>query len=305
MPQIEVSDLAKAFERRQVLDGISFGVEGGEVFGLLGPNGAGKTTTMRLLLGLLRPTGGEARVLGVPLADHPDVRRRVGVLLEQSGMADRLSARENLQFYAALHGVNRETVDDRLGRAGLTDRADDLVGTFSTGMKRRLGLVRATLHDPEALLLDEPTSGLDPAAQAGIRDLISGLARESGAAVLVNSHHLDEVERICQRVAILDRGHLAAIGTVAGLRQGTGPRRYGIVLADGEDPQRARTVLAGFGPVEPGLDPGELVVSIPPGTAPATLLRALVEAGIGVEEARYRARSLEQVYLAAMERGEA
>lgn len=303
MPQIEVMDLAKAFERRQVLDGISFEIEGGEVFGLLGPNGAGKTTTMRLLLGLLRPTRGEARVLGVPLADHPDVRRRVGVLLEQSGMADRLSARENLRFYAALHGVSRETVDDRLGRAGLIERADDLVGTFSTGMKRRLGLVRATLHDPEALLLDEPTSGLDPAAQAGIRDLISGLARESGAAVLVNSHHLDEVERICQRVAILDHGLLAAIGTVAGLRQGTGPRRYGVVFAGGTDLERARGLLASFGPVQNGTDPGELVVELQPGTAPAVLLRVLFEAGIGVEEARYRARSLEQVYLAAMERG--
>lgn len=302
MPQIEVTDLAKTFEKRHVLDGISFGVEAGEVFGLLGPNGAGKTTTMRLLLGLLRPTRGEALVLGVPLGDRPDVRRRVGVLLEQSGMADRLSARENLRFYAALHGVDDETVDDRLGRAELLDRADDLVGTFSTGMKRRLGLVRATLHNPEALLLDEPTSGLDPAAQAGIRDLITGLARESGAAVLVNSHHLDEVERICHRVAILDRGRLAALGTVAGLRQGEGPRRYGVVLADPAGVDRAQAVLAAFGPVEVGEQPNELVVSLPPGTSPATLLRALLEAGVDLEEARYRARSLEQVYLAAMGR---
>ena len=184
MAVIEALDLAKAFGTRQVLEQVSFTVEAGQIFGLLGPNGAGKTTTMRLFLGLLRPGAGEALVFGAPLADRPDLRRRVGVLLEQSGMADRLTARENLAFYGALHEVGRETIDDRLGRAGLLDRADDRVGTFSTGMKRRLGLVRATLHDPGVLFLDEPSSGLDPAAQAEIRELITKLASESGAAVL-------------------------------------------------------------------------------------------------------------------------
>ncbi len=233
MPMIEARELAKTFDHRAVLEKISFSVEAGEVFGLLGPNGAGKTTTLRLFLGLLRPGAGEALVFGAPLADRPDLRRRVGVLLEQSGMSDRLTARENLAFYGALHGVGHEVIDDRLAQAGLLERAEDRVGTFSTGMKRRLGLVRATLHDPEVLFLDEPSSGLDPAAQAEIRDLITRLARQSGAAVLINSHHLDEVERICDRVAILDKGRLAALGEVEALRRGTGPRRY-------RDPARRR-----------------------------------------------------------------
>ena len=306
MPPIEARGLSKAFGSRQVLEDVSFPVEAGQVFGLLGPNGAGKTTTMRLFLGLLRPGAGEALVFGAPLADRPDLRRRVGVLLEQSGMADRLTARENLAFYGALHEVGRETIDDRLGRAGLLDRADDRVGTFSTGMKRRLGLVRATLHDPGVLFLDEPSSGLDPAAQAEIRELITKLASESGAAVLINSHHLDEVERICHRVAILDRGRLAALGEVEALRRGAGPRRYGVRLAAGTDRARARAVLepAGAGDMAWEED-DELVLSLPPGLAPAELLRVLVGAGIGVEEARYRTRSLEQVYLQAMGRAEA
>ncbi len=305
MPLIEARGLAKAFGSRHVLEEVSFSVEAGEVFGLLGPNGAGKTTTMRLFLGLLRPSAGEALVFGAPLADRPDLRRRVGVLLEQSGMADRLTARENLAFYGALHDVGRETIDDRLGEAGLLERADDRVGTFSTGMKRRLGLVRATLHDPEVLFLDEPSSGLDPSAQAEIRDLITSLARQSGAAVLINSHHLDEVERIGDRVAILDAGRLAALGAVEALRRGTGPRRYGIRLAAGADRTRAERVLEAAGAAEIELDDDEIVLSLPPGLAPAALLGALLGAGIGVEEARYRTRSLEEVYLQAMGRAAA
>jgi ABC-2 type transport system ATP-binding protein len=260
---------------------------------------------MRLFLGLLRPDAGEALVFGAPLADRPDLRRRVGVLLEQSGMADRLTARENLAFYGALHGVGPETIDERLAHAGLLERADERVGTFSTGMKRRLGLVRATLHDPEVLFLDEPSSGLDPAAQAEIRDLLGRLARQSGAAVLINSHHLDEVERICDRVAILDAGRLAALGRVDALRRGTGPRRYGIRLADASDRSRAEAVLGQAGAAGLEWKDGELVLSLPPGLAPAALLSALHEAGIGVEEARYRTRSLEEVYLSAMGRATA
>ena len=305
MAVIEALDLAKAFGTRQVLEQVSFAVDAGEVFGLLGPNGAGKTTTMRLFLGLLRPSAGEALVFGAPLGDRPDLRRSVGVLLEQSGMSDRLTARENLAFYGALHGVGRETIDERLSHAGLRERADDRVGTFSTGMKRRLGLVRATLHDPEVLFLDEPSSGLDPAAQAEIRDLITSLARRSGAAVLINSHHLDEIERIADRVAILDRGRLAALGAVEALRRGTGPRRYGIRLAPGADRVLAERVLASAGADEMAWEEDELVLSLPPELAPPALLASLVAAGIGVEEARYRTRSLEQVYLQAMGRAAA
>jgi ABC-2 type transport system ATP-binding protein len=305
MPLIEARDLAKAFGSRQVLEEVSFSVEPGEVFGLLGPNGAGKTTTMRLFLGLLSPDAGGALVFGAPLGSRPDLRRRVGVLLEQSGMADRLTARENLAFYGALHGVGREAIDEQLARAGLAGRADDRVGTFSTGMKRRLGLVRATMHDPEVLFLDEPSSGLDPAAQAEIRELITSLARQSGAAVLINSHHLDEVERIGDRVAILDNGHLAALGGVDDLRRGTGPRRYGVRLAPGAAGAAAERVLRDAGCAGIAWDGDEVVLSLPPDLAPAALLAALLGAGIAVEEARYRTRSLEEVYLQAMGRATA
>jgi len=218
MPVIEARGLAKAFGGREVLRDVSFSVGAGEVFGLLGPNGAGKTTTMRLFLGLLRPGAGEALVFGAPLADRPDLRRRVGVLLEQSGMSDRLTARENLAFYGALHGVGRDAIDDRLAHAGLLERADEQVGTFSTGMKRRLGLVRATMHDPEVLFLDEPTIGLDPVGAREFRNVILNLQSEK-KTILLTTHYMFEADALCDRIAVINHGKIIALDTPRGLKQ--------------------------------------------------------------------------------------
>lgn len=177
---IEIQNLTKDFNGKTVLNGISFEVEEGEIFGYLGPNGAGKTTTLRIILGLLKPTTGEVLVMGKNLGDDEELRKRVGVVLESDGLYDRLTAYDNLDYYAQLYGIS-----DRKGRlkqllefVELYERRNDKVGDFSTGMKRKLALARSLIHEPDILFFDEPSIGLDPEAQRMVRDLILRLSKE-------------------------------------------------------------------------------------------------------------------------------
>ena len=192
---IEVQHLAKKFNGTPVLRGVDFQVKEGEIFGYLGPNGAGKTTTLRVILGLLKPTSGKASVFGKDLGDNDDLRRRVGVLLENDGLYERLSAYENLNYYAQLYSVPdmEEKIRNLLKFVGLSDRQNDKVGTFSKGMKRRLALARSIIHDPDVLFYDEPSAGLDPEAQKMVRDLILRLSGEKGRTIFVNSHDLERL----------------------------------------------------------------------------------------------------------------
>lgn len=182
---IESQNVTKTLNGRTFLDGLSFKVEEGEIFGLLGPNGAGKTTTLKILLGLLKPTSGQALVFGKPLGDNDDLRKRVGVLLEYDGLYECLSAYENLRYYAQLYQISNlhERITEILDFVELSDRQDSRVGEFSKGMKRRLAIARSIIHDPDVLFLDEPSSGLDPEAQKMVRDLILYLAMEKGRTI--------------------------------------------------------------------------------------------------------------------------
>jgi ABC-2 type transport system ATP-binding protein len=303
---IEVKGLSKTFDGRTVLTNVGFGVDEGEVFGYLGPNGAGKTTTMRILLGLLHPSSGEATVFGKPLGSHPALRRKVGVLFDNPGLFDRLSAAENLAYYARLHGLHDPggRVDEILAFVGLDDRNHDAVGTFSTGMKRKLGLARAIIHRPDVLFLDEPTSGLDPEAQRMVRDLILSLSGEEGITVFLCSHNLDEVQRVCSKVAILDRGTILACDTVSALRAGSGTARVRVVLSDPEKNGDACRVLSGL-PQVTHCSPEDwgLVATLTEGSA-APVITALVQGGISIEEAGRMDRSLEEIYLAVVSRAE-
>ncbi|ACL17968.1 ABC transporter ATP-binding protein [Methanosphaerula palustris] len=301
-PVIEARNLSRSFDGHLVLDQVSFSIQSGEIFGFLGPNGAGKTTTMRLLLGLIRPDRGEATVFGVSLAEHDRERRRVGVLLEQNGMTDRLSAERNLRYYAGLYSVPNpaQRVEEVLSLVGLLDRRSDLVGTFSTGMRRSLGLARAILHHPAVLFLDEPTSGLDPGAQQRVRELIRTLSVEESMTVFLNSHHLDEVERVCSRVAILQDQRIRAIDTVEGIRRGHQQRVFLIVLSRREQTVAAVEVLRTCpGVVEARLEEdGMMHVTLQGTSGSAGLLGCLVHAGIQVEEGYFKRESLEDAYLA-------
>jgi ABC-2 type transport system ATP-binding protein len=211
---IDTEHLAKRYGRTDALVDLTMRVEPGEVFGFLGPNGAGKTTAVKLLLGLARPTGGRGSVLGAPLGDRA-ARRQVGYLPELFRYQPWLRAREVLELHGRLigGGIDRSTfaLDRLLGEIGLTDRADDFVGGFSKGMQQRLGLGVALLGSPRLVVLDEPTSALDPVGRADVRGIIHR-AREAGATVFLNSHLLTEVERVCDRVAIVDRGRVLAAG---------------------------------------------------------------------------------------------
>jgi ABC-2 type transport system ATP-binding protein len=304
---IEVRDLSRTFDGKKVLRGLNFSVGKGEVFGFLGPNGAGKTTTMRILLGLLGATSGEALVFGASLAEQDRLRQRIGVLLENNGIYDQLSARENLEYYAGLYGL--EDSSDRAAKmlefAGLSDRADDLVGTFSAGMKRKMGLARAIIHDPEILFLDEPTSGLDPEAQVLVRDLILHLSSQESMTVFMNSHHLAEVERVCSKVAILHQGSIRAFDTVDHLRARSGRPQLALLLADTRQTSAALEIL----PQIPGVtgaeeDRNRILVTLTEGFPAAPVLTRLVQEGIGVEEATKVARSLEEIYLGVVQEAE-
>lgn len=219
---IEVSQLTKNYDKLRALDDLSFEVGEGEVFGLLGPNGAGKTTTIRVLNGILPRTSGTVKLFGLdPSTDGETIRSRTGVLTETPAMYERLTARQNLEFSGHMWNLDgarlKGRVDEILNLFDLSDRANDLVGGYSKGMKQRMALARAILHDPPLLFLDEPTSGLDPEASLQVNQFIAQTSRESGKTVFLCTHLLYEAQRLCDRVAVLNHGRLLAVGSPAEL----------------------------------------------------------------------------------------
>jgi ABC-2 type transport system ATP-binding protein len=219
---IRVANLSHQYKSHPALQGISFEVEQGELFGFLGPNGAGKTTTIRILTAQMRPTGGKAWVMGCDVvSERQKLKPQIGVVFDVQNLYDRSTARENLQFYARLYGVHRECVDRVLEDVDLSDRARDKVKAYSNGMKQRLLIARALLHQPSVLFLDEPTRGLDPHAARDIRAIVSGLA-DQGVTVFLTTHYMEEADQLCQRVAILDRGEIVALDTPAHLKAAHG-----------------------------------------------------------------------------------
>ena len=279
-------------------------VRQGEVLGLLGPNGAGKTTTVRLLTALIRPSEGTATVDGFDVRAEPEhVRARVGVLTETPGLYDKLSATANLDFFARLYGLSAarraEQIDRYLRLFGLWERRHDVTGTFSKGMKQKLAIARALLHDPSVVFLDEPTAALDPEAAFVVRDAIETL-RRAGRTIVLATHNLDEADRLCDRIAFV-RGGLLRVDSLARLRGSLGRRglvvRLGFVPADGLlDEVRAVLGVEGVERVDGGLrvtaDPADPV-------APA-VVRALVAGGADILEVRVERISLEDIYFEIM-----
>jgi len=221
---ITARSLGFSYGSRKAVNDLTFTVHPGEVVGLLGPNGAGKTTTVRLLNGLLPPTTGTARVLGFdPAVQGENLRMQTGVLTETPALYERLTARQNLQFFGEMaempQVVLKTRIEEVLELFDLQERADDRVSTYSKGMKQRLALGRALLHNPGVLFLDEPTSGLDPEASLQVMELIDNLRRQNGHTVLLCTHNLIEAQRLCDRVLIMNRGRLLAAGRLEDLRK--------------------------------------------------------------------------------------
>jgi ABC-2 type transport system ATP-binding protein len=211
MKAIEVKDLTRNYNGLCAVDNIGFEVGTGEIFGFLGPNGAGKTTTIKMLTGQLRPTSGYARVVGCDVVDErQELKPQIGVVFEYQNVYERLSARDNLVFYARLYGVKKNRIAEVLAQVGLMGRERDKIKKYSNGMKQRLLIARALLHEPKVLFLDEPTRGLDPGVARDIRAIVAELA-EGGVTIFLTTHYMEEADRLCNRVAILDQGRIVAL----------------------------------------------------------------------------------------------
>jgi ABC-2 type transport system ATP-binding protein len=290
---IDTEGLAKRFGQTDALIGLTMRIEPGEVFGFLGPNGAGKTTAVKLLLGLARPTGGHGTVLGAPLGDRV-ARRRIGYLPEQFRYQPWLRAREVLELHGRLIGgdIDRSAraIDAILADVGLLDRANDLVGGFSKGMQQRLGLGVALLGAPALVVLDEPTSALDPVGRADVRSIIRR-ARDAGSTIFLNSHLLTEVERVCDRVAIIDHGGVVASGRLDDLLGESSVRIRATDL-----PKTATASLDRFGRVIAS-DDGWLSIAGIDRDAIPDLVAAIVRAGGRVHAVDAGRATLEDRYM--------
>lgn len=222
MLAIETYELTREYDGVLAVDQLTFSVEAGEIFGFLGPNGAGKTTTIKMLTGQLRPTSGRAAVWGYDvMQERALIKPVIGVVFEYQNIYERMTAAENLRFSARLYGINRKRVDEMLEQVGLVDQGRKKVADFSNGMKQRLLIARAMLHRPQVLFLDEPTKGLDPGVARDIRAIVQELKTE-GVTIFLTTHYMAEADRLCDRVAILDKGRLVALDTPQKLKQNSG-----------------------------------------------------------------------------------
>ena len=293
---VETQSLRKQYgERIVAVDGLEMRVRRGEVYGFLGPNGAGKTTTLRMLLGLVRPTSGSAFVLGARPGSRESLAR-LGALVESPTFYPFLSGRDNLRVLARYSGAPETGIGTVLEEVDLAGRADDRFGTYSLGMKQRLGIAGALLKDPELLILDEPTNGMDPAGMAEMRGFIRSLG-QGRRTVLLSSHLMTEVEQVSDRVAVISRGRLVREGTVEDLRG------RAALWVRAEPLEAAERVLGSMVAVE-HVDRanGGLRIETDPGAA-ATINRTLVEAGVGVAELRPERDSLEKIFLELTQSG--
>ncbi len=303
-PVIAANGLTRRFGDVVAVDSLNLEVKPGEIFGFLGHNGAGKTTTVRLLNGILAPSAGQARVLGFqPETDGPSLRRRTGVLTETPSLDERLTGRENLSIYADLYSVPPAEVAGRvetlLESFELADRADEKVGGYSKGMKQRLALARALLHQPELLFLDEPTSGLDPVATRHVHELILRLSHEQKHTVFLCTHNLVEAQNLCDRVAVLEHGRLVALGTPHELARQLGRSlRLEIEVAADGLAATLDVVRAQLGTVEPQTRNGTVSVTGADREAIPGLVAALVSAGVRIYRVTPQEPSLEDVYFA-------
>jgi ABC-2 type transport system ATP-binding protein len=299
---IEIVGLGRTFDGKAAVEDLNLKVEKGEVFGLLGPNGAGKTTTIRMLACLIKQTSGTAFVNGLEIntsSDSQKIRGIVGVLPESPGLYESLSANRNLDFFAQLYGVPKDKrekrIEELLKMLDLWDRRDEPVATYSKGMKQKIAIARAFVHDPQVVFLDEPTAGLDPQASLTVREFLVALKKE-GRTVFINSHHLDEVERLCDRIAVMNRTALA-IGSPKDLARRYWGRTTVVELA-AVDPAYVDIVRGLDFASNVRVDDGRILVDLDdPEIRNPVIVERLTRAGAKIEYVTELKRSLEDVYM--------
>ncbi len=305
MNAIEIEGLRKSFGTVEAVAGLDLVVREGEVFGFLGPNGAGKSTTTKILCTLLQPSAGRATVAGFDLARQPrEIRHSIGVALQESGLDSLATGRELLILQARLHGLRgtaaRARADQMLELVGLTQAANRRLGTYSGGMRRRLDLGSALIHGPRLLFLDEPTTGLDPASRQTIWDEVARLNREEGITVFLTTQYLEEADRLCERVGIIDHGRMVAMGSPAELKAEIGAEvlTFTVEPESIESARAALSSLPGLKEIQEGYT--ELNVFLSGGEgAVANAIRLLDDAKVAVTAVKMSTPSLDEVFLRA------
>ncbi|MFW5984781.1 MAG: ABC transporter ATP-binding protein [Halanaerobiaceae bacterium] len=240
---IVVENVVKRYQKKEALRGISFQIEAGEIFGLLGPNGAGKTTTIQILTGQLEFDGGQARILNCDVLKQRDkLCSRLGVVPEEANLYERLNVEQNLRFFCRLYGADFAVIEKYLKLVGMDQEKDTAVKDLSKGMKQKVLLIRALLHDPDILFLDEPTSGLDPSSGAAIHELLARL-NEAGKTILLTSHNMEEVDKLCGRVAFLDRGEIVALDTPENLQLEHSQRQMEVLVKNKQGDRKEKKII--------------------------------------------------------------
>jgi len=302
---IRTENLTRDFKTVRALDGLSVEVPSGIIFGFLGPNGAGKTTTINLLLGLLEPSEGEIEVLCYDIRYHiNEIRSRTGALLEYTGLYERLSAEDNMEYFGRIWRLpptlRKARINELLTHFDLWDRRKEKVGTWSKGMKQKLAVARTILHNPQLVFFDEPTSGLDPIAAATLRKDIVQLVSQNGTTVFLTTHNLNEAEKLCDLVAVINKGKLVTIGHPDELRANTSKSRVRII-GNGFNEKilsllRSRTEIT-----DVQLLDGQLHIDLQENMKISPLISMMISAGVEIEEVRKEKASLEEAFLKLME----
>ncbi|MDB4798611.1 ABC transporter ATP-binding protein [Verrucomicrobia bacterium] len=301
MAALSIRELQKSFGEIKAVDGVSFDVQAGELYGLLGPNGAGKTTTISMMSGLIRPDGGQVRVLGKDFwSDPKTAQKQMGVVPQEIALYQELSARENLIFWGRLAGLpakdSKQRSQELLETLALTDRAKDPVKSFSGGMMRRVNIGCALMHRPKLLVLDEPTVGIDPQARLNILDFINGLKKD-GTSILYTTHYLEEAETLCDRIGIIDQGKLLAEGTLQELQDRLGGDQIFVLEGkfDNVDPNQWAYFPESFRVLQKA--DHQLTVSSLKDRHPSECLKDLLDIPVDLENVTFKKPSLNDVFI--------
>ncbi|NYV64478.1 ABC transporter ATP-binding protein [Bacillus sp. Gen3] len=294
-PVVELKNVTKVIKGKKIIDNLTFNIEEGEVFGFLGPNGAGKTTTIRMIVGLMKISSGDILVCGKNVkSEYEDALRNVGGIVENPEMYKFLTGYQNLMQYARMiKGITKEKINEVIELVGLEDRIHEKVKTYSLGMRQRLGLAQSLLHEPKVMILDEPTNGLDPAGIREIRDHLRKLTKQKGMAVIVSSHLLSEMEMMCDRIAIIQKGKLIDVQKVHDFVYEDTKQKYFIEVELTENAKESLKTLQEYSikQVETGIE-----VEIEKNQVPE-FIQALIQAGIRIYEVKPMSKSLEDRFL--------
>jgi ABC-2 type transport system ATP-binding protein len=297
---LHIQNLTRRFGELVAVDNISFEIARGEIFGLLGPNGAGKTTTLSMLATMLEPSSGSATIDGIDILKDPDgVRRAIGIVFQDQSLDEELTAWENMDFHGRLYRIPKETRNQRITElltlVELQDRKDDIVKTFSGGMRRRLEIARGLLHHPSVLFLDEPTIGLDPQTRNHLWNYIATLAAEKGITIILTTHYMEEADRLCNRIAIIDQGKIIAIDTPKNLKDGLGGD---LITIGSPDPAAVAEALKEPWVVRTEIHSDNIVVSLKNADQHVSGIVTLLNArGVGITSIEIHKPTLEDVFL--------